>query len=170
MAQMIKGPFDVTWGNNTLLDISELTIEFDQDSNDYSTIQNGRYTVEGPMTATVAVTFLKSDIPTLAAVLPQFHVAQGGSLSTGETVSGVNGAIDFVAASCETDPVYNNLEITACGTNGQVLRLVNARTKLDNMEIADNAVLTMTVMFVGEPASGEAVFQLFGKNDISVVS
>jgi hypothetical protein len=167
---LVRGPFDVKWGNTTLLDISEISIEFEQESNDYTTIDNRRYTIDGAITATVSATFLKSDVPTLAAVLPQYYVPQGGTMSTGESVTGINGGIDLVAASCESDPVFNNLEITACGTNGQVLRLVNARTKVDGMEIADNSVMTVTVMFVGEPAAGVATLQMFGENDLSVVS
>lgn len=167
---LVRGPFDVKWGSNTLVDISEISVEFDQDSNDYTTVDNRKYTIDGAITATVSATFLKADIPALAAVLPQYHVAQGGTMSTGESVTGINGAIDLVAASCESDPVYNNLDIISCGTNGQVLRLVNARTKIDSMEIADNSVLTVTVMFVGEPDSGVGNLQFFGENDLSVVS
>lgn len=167
---LVRGPFDVKWGNNTLVDVSEISLEFEQESNDYTTIDNRKYTIDGAITATASLTLLRSDIAALATVLPQYHVAQGDNLSTGELVTGVNGAIDLVAASCDSDPVYNDLEITACGNNGQVLRLVNARTKVDSMEIADNSVLTVTIMFVGEPDAGVANLQFFGENDISVVS
>lgn len=167
---LVKGPFDLKWGSNTLVDVSEISLEYEQESNDYTTVDNRRYTIDGAINASVNITFLGSDVAALAAVLPQYHVAQGGTLSTDESVTGVNGAIDVVAASCDSDPVYNDLEITACGTNGQVFRLVNARTKIDSMEFADNAVRTVTVAFIGEPAAGNANVQFFAENDIAVVS
>lgn len=167
---LVRGPFDVRWGNNTLLDISEISLEYDQDSNDYTTVDNRKYTIDGAITASVSLTFLKSDVEALAAVLPQYHVAMGGTLSSGETVTGTDGAIDIVAASCESDPVYHDLDVISCGTNGQVFRLKNARTKIDSMEFADNAVRTVTVMFVGEPDAGTANIQFFGENDIDLVS
>lgn len=167
---LVRGPFDLKWGANTLVDVSEISLEYEQESNDYTTVDNRRYTIDGAINAMVNVTFLGSDVAALAAVLPQYHVAQGGQLSTGENVTGVNGAIDVVAASCDSDPVYNDLEVTACGSNGQVFRLVNARTKIDSMEFADNAVRTVTVSFIGEPDAGVANVQFFAENDIAVVS
>ena len=167
---LVKGPFELRWGANTLTDVSEISLEYEQESNDYSTVDNRKYTVDGAISASVSLTFLASDVAALAVVLPQYHVANGGTLSTGETVNDANGAIDVVAASCATAPVYDDLEVISCGTNGQVFRLVNARTKIDSMEFADNAVRTVTVMFVGEPAVGDASIQFFSETGIAVVS
>lgn len=167
---LVRGPFDLRWGSNTLQDVSEISLDYEQETNDYTTVDNRRYTIDGAITASVTVTFLGSDVAALAAVLPQFHVANGGTLSTGETVTDADGAIDVVAASCESDPVYNNLDIVSCGTNGQVFRLNNARTRIDSMEFADNAVRTVSIAFVGEPAAGEANIQFFKENGINPVS
>lgn len=167
---LVKGPFDLQWGNNTLVDVSEISLDYEQDSNDYTTVDNRRYTVDGAINASVTLTFLASDVSSLAAVLPQYHVANGQQLSSGETVTGVNGAIDVAAASCDSDPVYNDLDIIACGTNAQVFRLKNARTKIDSMEFADNAVRTVTVAFIGEPEAGVGNIQFFAENDIAAVS
>lgn len=167
---LVRGPFDIRWGSNTLLDISEISLEYDQDSNDYTTVDNRKYTIDGAITATVSLTFLKSDVASLAAVLPQYHVPAGQTLSSGELVSGTDGVIDVVAASCESDPVYDDLDIISCGTNGQVFRLKNARTKIDSMEFADNAVRTVTIQFLGEPDAGIANIQFFAENDITTVS
>lgn len=167
---LVKGPFDLRWGNNTLTDVSEISLDYEQESNDYSTVDNRRYTVDGAISASVSLTFLASDVAALAVVLPQYHVPNGGTLSTGESVIDADGAIDIVAASCETEPTYDNLEVIACGTNGQVFRLVNARTKVESMEFADNAVRTVTVQFVGEPEAGDASIQFFAENGIAVVS
>lgn len=167
---LVRGPFELTWGDNTLVDISEVSIDYSQDSNEYTTTDNRRYTVDGPIAASITLTLLKSDVPALAAVLPQYHVAQGGTLSTGETVSSADGAIDVVAASCDEESVYNNLEIVSCGTPGQVLRLVNARTKIDSIDLADNAVRTVAVQFLGEPEQGQAAIQFFIDGTLNVAS
>lgn len=167
---LVKGPFDLRWGANTLVDVSEISLDYSQDSNDYTTVDNRKYTIDGAIAAIVTLKFLASDIASLAAVLPQYKVATGGTLSSGETVTGLDGAIDVVAASCDIDPIYNNLDVISCGTNGQVLRLINARTKIDSMEFADNAVRTVTVAFVGEPAAGIGAIQFFGINDVVAIS
>lgn len=167
---LVRGPFDIQWGQNTLTDVSEITLDFEQETNEYSTVDNRRYVIDGAINATVSITLLASDVPALAAVLPQYYVPQSGTLSTGEVVSGADGAIDVVAASCDTSPTYNSLIITACGENGQAFRLVNARTKIDSMDFADNAVRTVTVQFIGEPAQGQANIQFFGENDVTNVS
>jgi hypothetical protein len=170
MANLVKGPFDLKWGSNTLVDVSEIALDFNQDSNDYATVDNRNYTVDSAITASVSLTFLASDVPALAAVLPQYHVPNGGQMSSGETVTDTDGAIDVVAASCDSDPVYNDLDVISCGVNGQVFRLKNTRTKIDSMEFADNAVRTVTVLFVGEPDAGVANIQFFREGGISVVS
>lgn len=167
---LVRGPFDIKWGANTLVDVSEISLDYSQDSNDYTTMDNRRYTIDGAISASVTLTFLKSDVEALATVLPQYHVAAGGTLSSGETVSGPAGAIDVVAASCDTDPVYNDLNVISCGTNGEVFRLKNARTKIDSIDFADNAVRTVGVVFIGEPEVGDGAIQFFRENDITSVS
>lgn len=167
---IVRGPFDMKWGENTLQGVSEVSLEYEQESSDYTTIDNRRTSVDGAITASVDVTFLESDVPALAAVLPQYHVAAGDNLSSGELVSGTEGAIDVVAASCDADPVYNDLDIIACGSNSNVFRLKNARTKIASMELADNAVRTVTVSFIGEPEAGMASIQFFREDDVAVVS
>jgi len=170
MANLVKGNFEVKWGNNTLLDLSELSLDYEQNSNDYETVQGTTYTVEGAIKASVSITLLKSDVASLAVVLPQYFVANNGVLSTGETVTHADGAIDVKAASCDTAPTYNDLDIISCGDPGDVFRLVNARTVIDSMEFADNAVRTVTVKFVGEPGSGEGNIQFFKEGTLSTVS
>lgn len=170
MAQLVKGPFDLKWGGNTLLDVSEVSLDYSQDSNDYTTVAGNKYTVDGAISASVTLTFLASDVPALAVVLPQFHIPNGEVMSTGETVTDADGAIDIKAASCDTESVYNNLDIISCGNPGQVFRLVNARTKVDSMELADNAIRTVSVMFLGEPGAGEGNIQFFKEGTLSVVS
>lgn len=162
---LVKGPFSIQWGSNPVLDVSELTFNYDQASNDYETLDGRTYTVDGAITASVELTLLSSDVDALATIFPQYYVAKGSKLSTGETVSDDDGAIDIVAASCDTATSNYNLEITAC--TGEVTRLVNARTTLSGIDFADNAVRTVTVTFRGEPEQGQGIIQFFKENGIT---
>jgi hypothetical protein len=166
---LVRGPFDITWGSNTLTNIEEIENEFEQDSEDYTTVQHQTFQLDGPIKASVTLTLLASDVPALAAVLPQYHVVNGGSLSTGEVVTNEDGAIDVAAAACDDDPVYNDLDITSCGGPGDVYRLVNARTKIDSIEF-DDKVRKVMVQFIGEPAPGDGNIQFFKEGTVAVVS
>ena len=165
MAKLVKGPFSIQWGSNPILDVSELGFNYDVATNDYETIQGTTYTVEGAITASVEVTLLASDVASLATIFPQYYVPKGGTLSTGEQVTGADGAIDIKAAACDSSSSNYNLEITSC--NGEVTRLVNARTSLSGVDFADNSVRTVTVTFRGEPESGQGIIQFFGENAIT---
>lgn len=152
-SRLVKGPFSIKWGDNPILDVSDLTFNYDVATNDYETIQGTTYTVDGAITASVELTLLKSDVEALRAIFPQYFVAQGEKLSTGETVKSENGAIDIVAASCDTTSTNYNLDIISCA--GDITRLVNAKTSLSGMEIADNSLRTVTITFRGEPGLDE---------------
>lgn len=165
MAKLVKGPFSIQWGSNPILDVSELGFNYDVATNDYETIQGTTYTVEGAITASVEVTLLASDVASLATIFPQYYVAKGSTLSTGEQVTGQDGAIDIKAAACDSSSSNYDLEITSC--NGEVTRLVNARTSLSGVDFADNSVRTVTVTFRGEPENGQGILQFFGENAIT---
>ena len=156
---LVKGPFTIKWGSNTLLDVSELGFNYDVATNDYETLDGRTYTVEGAITASVDLTLLASDVSALATIFPQYYVAKGSTLSTGETVTSDDGAIDIVAASCDTTTSKYDLEITSC--TGETTRLVKARTSLSAVDFADNAVRTVQVTFRGEPEQGQGVVQFF---------
>lgn len=160
----IKGPFELTWGNNTLTDVGEIDVDWDLDSESYTTVQQNRFEVEGGLLVKLTLTLLASDIAALAAVLPQFYVAQDSTLSTGETVDSSAGAIDYVA-NCDAF-TYNDLDITSCGEEVQTMRLVNARTRISNVE-NDDKLRTVMVEFVGEPEGGQAAVQWFLQGGIS---
>lgn len=164
---LVKGPFTFKWGANTLNNVSEISFDYAVDTNDTSTLDGNKYVVQTGMSATVTLTLLDNDIASLATVLPQYYVAKGGTLSTGETVAQDQGAIDVTAASCTTSDVYNQLDIYACGTNAQVLRLVRCRTQIDSIDIGDG-LRTIAVQFVGEPETGDAVVQFLQDNETFV--
>lgn len=155
---LVKGPFSLKWGENPILDVSEVGFNYDVATNDYETIDGRTYTVDGAITATIDVTLLSSDVAALSTILPQYYVAEGEKMSTGETAP-EGGAIDIVAASCDTTNTNYNLDITSC--TGDVTRLVNARTSLSTVDIQDNSLRTVTITFRGEPAQGQGIVQFF---------
>jgi hypothetical protein len=164
---LVKGPFNFKWGSNTIRNVSDISVDYNVDTSDTDTLDGNKFTVQTGMSATVTLTLLDNDIASLATLLPQFYVPQGGTLSTGETVGQTGGAIDVTAASCTTSEVYNQLDIYACGTNAQVLRLVRARTQIDSVDVADG-LRTVAVKFIGEPQSGTGVIQFLRDNETFV--
>ena len=166
---IVRGPFELKWGDNVITDVEEIDVEHTVDSEDYSTIQGRTIEIDGAYKSVVTLTLLASDIPTLSALFPQYFVANGQELSTGETVNHADGAIDVRAASCGDDIVYNNLDIISCGSPSNVLRLVNARTRMDGIEL-DDKVQKVMVKFIGESTRDEATMQFFREGTIAVVS
>lgn len=167
---LVKGPFNFRWGGAQLNNVSEISVDYTVDTSDTTTLDGKRYSVQTGMAMTVTLTLLENDIASLATVLPQYYVSGTTTpvldnvLSTGETVT-PPGAIDIAAASCTTEEVYNNLEVIACGTNAQVLRLVRARTQIDSIDISDG-LRTISVMFIGEPQGDAGIVQLFGRDTL----
>lgn len=166
---LVRGPFEIKWGDNIITDIEEVEIEHEVQSDEFETVQGTTLEIDGSYKVSATITLLASDIPVLSAILPQYFVANGGVMSTGETVSNANGAIDVKAASCDDAIVYNNLDIKSCGNPGQVLRIVNARTRIEGVEL-DNVIQKVMVKFIGEAASTEATIQFFKYGTIAVVS
>lgn len=146
-SRIVKGPFSIAWGENPILDVTDLTFNYDVATNDYETVQGTTYTIDGAITASVELTLLKSDVEALRTIFPLYFVAKGDPLSTGGTAT--EDTIDFVAASCETVDTRYNLDISSCA--GDITRLVNAKASLSGVDIADNSVRTVTVTFRGEP-------------------
>ena len=167
---LVKGPFSLKWGENPILDVSEVGFNYDVATNDYETVDGRTYTVDGAITASIELTLLSSDVAALSAIFPQYFVAKGETMSTGETVTADEGAIDIQAASCDTSNVNYPLDIISC--SGDVTRLVNARTSLSGIELSDNALRTVTVTFSGEPGQTEegkivGIVQFFKENGIT---
>lgn len=166
---LIRGPFTLKWGDNTIEDVESIDIEHTIDSEDFETIQGRTLEVDGAYKVTATITLLMSDLPVLAALLPQHFVANGGVMSTGETVDNAEGAIDIVPRECDASLIYNNLDIESCANPANVLRIVNSRTKLEGIEV-DNKLQKVMVKVIGEAAQDEATMQFFKKGTINVVS
>lgn len=162
---LVKGPHEIKYGADVLAGIEELGFEYDVETNDHSTVQGRRYQVAGTHLVTVTATFLESDVPSLAVVLPQYFVPNGGTLSTGEVVNHADGAIDIVPGGCDNLSEPTDVVITSC--NGHVLRIPQCTSDISAIDIADG-VRTVTVAFRGE--SDAATVQLFAEGAVTIVS
>nr|DAM54295.1 MAG TPA: hypothetical protein [Caudoviricetes sp.]DAX51355.1 MAG TPA: hypothetical protein [Caudoviricetes sp.] len=162
---LVKGPFTLKWGSNTLTNVKEISTNYDVESSDFKTLDGRTFKIEGAHSASVEVTLLESDVAAIRTILPQYYVAKNAKLSTGETVNNDAGAIDIVAAKCDTTTTSYDLDIVSC--NGQVTRLVNARSALSSTEFEDNVVRTVTITFTAEPKAGQAALQFFGDGHLT---
>lgn len=169
MARLVKGPFNIKWGDNTILDVEEIEVNSEISRDDFETVQGRTITVDGSRKATVKLTLLASDIPALAAIMPQYFVPDGQLLSTGETVNHAEGAIDIAAAvACDQSEVTNNLDVIACGSPADVFRLVNARSSFE--DITFDKVRKVGITFIGDPQGEDGILQFFRQGTINVVS
>lgn len=159
-----RGPFQIKWGANPILDVSEVGFNYDQATNDYETIDGRTLHTQGAMTVSVDLTLLTNDVDALRTIFPQYFVPKGGTMSTGETVTADEGAIDIVAAKCDTTDTKYPLDIISC--DGQIVRIVNAKTSLSSIELADNSLRTVTVTFTGEAEQGQGVIEMFTQGGI----
>lgn len=164
----LNGPFTLKWGANALEDVDKITYKYSQASNNYSLVNGQTKTFFGAMTASVTLEILSTDIATLSQIFPQYYVAKGGKLSTGETVTAETGAIDLVAAKCSNTTLTYPLDVIGCGTSKQpTVRLVNTYTVLSSIDIQNNNLITVSVEFVGQPKYGEGSVQFFTQGGIS---
>lgn len=169
MSRLVKGPFNIKWGDNTIADVEEVSVDTEISRDDFETVQGKTHTVDGSRKSSVKLTLLATDIPVLAALMPQYFVPNGGVLSTGETVNHAEGAIDIAAAiACGQSEITNNLDIEACGTPADVFRLVNARSSFEEIEF--DKIRKIGVTFIGQPEGNEGSLQFFRKGTINVVS
>lgn len=168
MGKVIRGPFDLQYGANPLLaDISAVKFAYSVDTTDTATVQGQKVRTYGAHQVVLTVTFLQSDVASLAVVLPQYFVASGGVLSTGETVTDPVGAIDLVPGGCNAGNFAADLIIYSCGTNAQVLRVIQANTEINAVNM-DEKQMTIDVDFVGQ--STGATIQMFNADAIAHIS
>ena len=100
-------------------------------------------------------------------VLPQYLVENGGTLSSGEIVTDPDGAIDVVPGGCGAASLQEDLIIESCGSNWQVLRVMECVTELTGVDM-DEKYRTVEVTFTGQ--SDGATIQLFKKGAVANVS
>lgn len=166
---IVRGPFELQWGGDTITDVEDIKIEQTTDTANYQTLEGRDIELNGALKATATITLLASDIPALARLLPQYFVANGGVLSTGETVHHAEGAIDITPHACDEADIVRNLDIISCANPGVVYRIVSARTKYEGIEI-DGKVQKVMIEFIGQADADEATAQFFRAGTIVAVS
>lgn len=166
MSKLAKGPFDLTWSASTLAGIENVAVSYGVKEDSLESVQGLTYTVFGAHKAGVEITLLETDIPSLSAVLPQYHVANGGLLSTGETVADPDGAIDIVPGA---ESAAHSLIITSAGNPGQVVRLLLATTEISGIEVT-GTIRKVKIKFTGTPDQGKATIQFFKEGSVANVS
>lgn len=157
----VKGPFILKWGNNTLQDVESVDLSYDQESNDYTTVDGRKFTLRGAISASATITLLSSDAASIAPIVPQFAKNAGEAMSSGETVAESKVAIDVLAGDCTAADTKNDLDIISCGNPGEVLRLKACTTSISGMDLENNQLRTVELTFTGEPAQGIAAIQAF---------
>lgn len=164
---LVKGPFEIQVATDVLAGIDEIDFEYDVDTDSIDTIQGRSYDIPKTHKVSVTVTFVETDVPSLAVALPQYFVANGQVLSTGETVNDAQGAMDIVPGECGDTADLQDVLIIACGTNPSVLRVVDTFSEVDGFPIEDS-VRKCAVKFTG--SSDAATVQLFRQNAVELGS
>lgn len=158
---LVKGPFTLKWGENVLEDVESVDLSFEQESNDYTTVDGRTITLKGAISASATITLLGSDAIALSRVVPQFAKAAGATMTSGETVAADMVAIDVYAGGCDVTADAYDLDIVSCGNPGEVLRLKACSTSISGMDLENNQVRTVEITFTGEPKQGIAAVQAF---------
>ena len=164
---LVKGPFTIKWGANTLTDVESVDLSFDQESNDYTTVDGRTITLKGAISASATITLLASDAESLVALLPQFAKTAGNTMSSGETVNTGKVALDILAGDCTSTEEKLDLDIISCGNPGEILRIKSCSTSISSMDLENNQVRTVELTFTGEPAQGVAAIQAFEQGAIA---
>jgi hypothetical protein len=146
---VIRGPWDIEVGGVILGGIETLDVKYDVKSDDFDSLQGNTYTIYGAHKNTIEATFLETDIAALAAALPQYHVANGGTLSTGEVVSDTNGAIDIVPG---TTGSVRDLIVVSADNPGQVIRFNDTLSEISGVETT-TTIRKIKVKFTVQPSS-----------------
>lgn len=165
----IKGPHTVEFGADTLTNIEEIDVEYETDTSDYSTVQGNKFVVDNTQSVTATLTLLTNDVPSMRVVLPSYFVANGGTLSTGETVTDADGAIDIVPEGCVDMGNLKHLTITSCDETGaeHTLRLTDVSTRIEGIEFDGPGARKVMVQFRGE---GATVAQFFSGGAPTTIS
>jgi hypothetical protein len=169
MSTLVKGPFELEYNSTILSGIEAVGFTYSVKSTEFESVQGQTYTAFGAHKAEAEITLLETDVASIAAVLPQYHVANGATLSSGEVVSSPAGAIDLVPGGCDATAPTASLIITSCGNPGQVLRMLNASAEISGVEI-DSTVRKVKVKFTGQPVGGEATIQFFAEGAVAGIS
>lgn len=157
---IIRGPFNLEWGGNVLAEISEIDIEVNRVTESYVNNSGVIYEIQKGMGISAIITLLATDVASLSAVLPQYFVGNGESLSNGEVVSHAEGSLEIPTGDCDGgEIIYNDLSISSCGGDQDILVIPQARTVFEGIQI--DKIRKVRVKFIAE---GDAIMRLVKDN------
>lgn len=166
---LVKGPFEIKVDADVLAGIEDLDFSYEVDTDSVDTVQGRSYDIAKSHKVSIVATFIETDVASLSVVLPQYHVANGGTLSTGETVASSAGAIDIVPGDCGDTSELGDIIITGCGANAGVLRVVDCVSEIESIAFEDS-VRKVGVKLTGNSTGDEATVQMFAQGAVSIAS
>jgi len=145
---IVRGPFNIEWGDNILTEVSGIEIDLERNTEEYVDNSGNIFELEKGTKISALLTLLASDTESLAALLPQIFVESGGALSNGDLVTSSVGAIDFSSLNCDDELVFNDLRIISCKDEREILILPRCRTRIEDIEI--DKIRKVKVRFLSE--------------------
>lgn len=157
---LIRAPFTLEYCGNELSCVEDISIDFEVDEEEFECVQGNTITEQFNTKVEVELTFLETDVASLAAVLPQFFVAAGDTLADGTTVTCADGAIDISAAGCASSDNPCDLIIDGC-TGDPCDRTIihDVVTSISDIDFGDK-IRKVTVKFSGRVPAGSSILTL----------
>ena len=100
---------------------------------------------------------MDTDITSLKAAIPQYWVANGATLSTGEVITDANGGIDIVPGNTGTP---RDLILVSANNPGQVMRLNDTTSEISGVDVTAT-IRKIKVKFNCQPTVGQSLLQFF---------
>ena len=178
MAQrVITGPFTLEYGPTIINNVSEVSFDYSADSAQPTTIDGRTFDIPTTTSISATVTIIGADTEILSAIFPTKKKTLGQQMSTGETLTATPEnpdpvAIDLTSVTACDSTTKFDLELTGCDTT---YRLVDCSVKIDRLEIEDNVLVNVSLVFTGSPdvnpdGTVPAMLQIFPKGSLTATS
>src|SRR6478672_7792707 len=129
---IVIGPWDIEVGGTILGEIESLNFTYAVKSDTFDSLQGQSTTIYGAHSSEIEITLLDTDITSLKAAIPQYWVANGATLSTGEVITDANGGIDIVPGNTGTP---RDLILVSANNPGQVMRLNDTTSEISGVDV-----------------------------------
>lgn len=178
MAQrVITGPFKLEYAGLAINNVSEVSFDYSADSSQPTTIDGRTFDIPTTTSISVTATIIGADTEILGQIFPSKLKTAGQVVSTGETVTATDNhpdpkVIDLTSVTaCDSQDKFD-LTLTGCDT---VYRVNDCTVKIDSLEIEDNVLVNVSLIFTGSPDVNEdgtvpALLQIFPIGTLPEVS
>lgn len=157
---IVRAPFTLTYCDAELSCVEDISIDYEVDEQEFECVQGSNFVEQFNTTVEVELTFLETDVASLAAVLPQHFVPAGGTLGDGTVVQCPDGAIDIIAGGCTSSDEPCDLIITPCDDDPcGVTKIHDVVTSISDIDFGDK-IRKITVKFSGRVPAGSSVLTL----------